>query len=73
MSTVNLLEAVQVLNGVLALGVNSLVTAQKIGAVLERAVAESRPISQEEWNLVTADADVADARLAAAIRRLGGQ
>lgn len=67
-----LLEAVQVLNGLLALGVNGLVTAQKIGGIIERSVASGEPISPDEWSIITRDADVADARLAATIARLGG-
>lgn len=73
MDPVTMLEAVQVLNGLMSLGVNGLITAQKIGAIIERSAATGQPISQDEWNAITADADVADARLAATIARLGGK
>lgn len=71
MSAVSMLEAVQVLNGLLSLGVNGLISAQRVGAVIETAIAEGRAISTEEWRRATTDADVADARLAATIQRLG--
>lgn len=70
---VELLEVVKVLNGVLALGVNSVTTAQKIGAVMERALVEGRSISPDEFAAIADEADVADARLAAALRRLSGR
>lgn len=71
--TVEVLDVVRVLNGVLALGVNSITTAQRLGAVLEQALAEGRPISKDELRTIAAEADVADARLAASLRRLGGE
>lgn len=71
MSAVAMLEVVQVLNGLLSLGVNGLVAAKKVGVVLEQSIQSGEPISKDVWRMMMEDADVADARLAATIRRMG--
>lgn len=65
------LQIIQALNAALALGVNGLATAQKIGRVLEQAQTEGRDISQEEWDDIIGEADAADAELSRAIEQAG--
>ena len=64
----NTLSALQALNAALALGVNGLATAQKIGRVLESAQSEDRPINEDEWGAIVREADAADDKLAQSIR-----
>lgn len=61
-------EAIQALNAVLSLAVNAAVSAQQISEVIQKAQAEGRDISREEWDQIISQADAADARLAAAVR-----
>lgn len=68
----NMLDAIRALNAVLAFGVEGLAVAQQIGAIIEAAQSEDRPISAEEWAAVTAEADKADAQLAAHIQAKSG-
>ena len=68
----NTLAAIEALNGLLSLSINSLVAMQKINETLAKAQAENRDITDEEWAQVVADANAADTRLADAIKAAGG-
>lgn len=61
-------EAIQALNAVLSLAVNAAVSAQQISEVIQKAQAEGRDISKEEWDQIISQADAADARLAEALK-----
>ena len=65
------LQIIQALNAALALGVNGITTAQKIGRVLEDVQREGRDVSADEWADIVAAADAADANLAAALNNTG--
>lgn len=66
------LQIIQALNAALALGVNGMATAQKIGSVLEDVQREGRDVSADEWADIVAAADAADANLAAALGQSAG-
>lgn len=62
-----------VLNGLLALALNSQMMAQRISSVLEKAQAAGGDIPDEEWQKIISEADAADARLAEVIREKSHQ
>ena len=68
MSAITVLTAVEAANAVLTLGINAMLAAQRINELLSKAHAEGRDITAEEWENIIGEADVADKRLAEAIR-----
>lgn len=64
---IQILQAIQILNALLALGATALPVAQKVGQVLEDAQRENRDITRAEWDAIVDDADQADIKLALAI------
>lgn len=64
--------AIEALNGLITLAMNSTIMAEKISRVLAQAQKQNRPISDAEWADIVAQADASDKRLADAIKAAGG-
>ena len=70
---IELLQAIQILNALLSVGVTALPIAQKVGQVIQKAQEEGRDISQEEWDTILDEADQADIKLAMAINEVSDE
>lgn len=70
--SITTLQAIQYANATLTLAVNSLAAHQRIMGVIAQAQAEGRDISSTEWDAIEEQADAADERLAAEIRKARG-